>query len=81
MWKALTGRASETSMNSDQFWTAVVRTVIFCMLVVVIPPIYRRLLRACDRIDERIARRRGEWDPVLGKRIPYWDREPGPRGK
>lgn len=68
-------------MNGDQFWNAVVKTVVFCLLVVVIPPIYRRLLRACDRIDERIARRRGEWDSVAGKRIPYWDRETGPRRK
>jgi hypothetical protein len=68
-------------MNGSHFWGDVFRTIVFCFMVVIIPPFYRWLLRTCDRIDESIARRRGEWDPILGKRIPYWDRKPGARGK
>ena len=37
------------------------------------------LLRMCDALDERDAKRRGEWDPIAKKRIPYWDRPSGSR--
>jgi hypothetical protein len=50
-------------------------------LSVAFPRVKAWVLRTCDRIDERVARRRGEWDAVAGKRIPYWDRDRRPLRK
>lgn len=65
----------------DQTVRAIVVAASYGVIGAVFPIAKKRLFALCDRIDERIARRRGEWDDELGKAIPYWDRETGPRSE
>ncbi|EGD06049.1 hypothetical protein B1M_03352 [Burkholderia sp. TJI49] len=63
----------------DQTIRAIVVAASYGVIGATFPIAKKHLFALCDRIDERIARRRGEWDDELGKPIPYWDREPGAR--
>ena len=68
-------------MNSDQIWRMIFTTACIAGLSVAYPKIKAIVLLACERSEERIGRRRGDWDPVARKRIPYWCRERGTRSK
>lgn len=59
---------------NDQVLRSVITVTLMLVFAGVARAAYSWLLAASYRWEESRAKRRGEWDPIARKRIPYWDR-------